>query len=153
VNLSLSQSDDVPPGWLDENTVALLRAAAAGLEPEERTVDMVIVGDERIREINREFRGKDSPTDVISFSYLEEDGPVGEEDIIGEIYVSWETLAREAHEMGVDPGHLFLRIGVHGLLHVIGYEHGTDRQAEHMESEERRILAQHLGANVVDALF
>ena len=153
MNLSLSQSDEVPRDLLDDHIVGVLREIATGLAPEGRAVDLIVIGDDRIRQINRDFRDKDVPTDVISFSYLEDDGPADDEDIVGEIYVSHETLSREAGELGVDWKHLFLRIGVHGLLHVIGYGHGTDADAERMEQQERELLSQHLDSGAVEALF
>ncbi len=153
VNLSLSRSDDVPLGWLDTKTLDKLRAVAAGLEPVERAIDVIIVNDARIQEINNDFRGKNSPTDVLSFSYVDDEGPGGEDDIVGEVYISHETLAKEAKALGVDPKHLFLRIGVHGLLHVIGYDHGTEKEAARMESEERRLLEDQLGSGAAEALF
>lgn len=153
MNLSLSQSDDLPRGWLDENTINMLHDIAVGLDPPERAIGIVIVDDARIREINREFRGKDEATDVISFSYLDDEGPICDNDLAGEIYVSFETLTKEANDLGIDPKHLFLRIGVHGLLHVIGYDHKTDSQARRMESKERTLLQEHLGSGAVDALF
>lgn len=153
MNLSLSQSDDLPPGWLDENTINTLHDIAIGLDPVERAIGVVIVDDVRIQEINREFRGKDQATDVISFSYLDDADPMGDDDLVGEIYISFETLTKEANDLGVDPNHLFLRIGVHGLLHVIGYNHETDTQARQMESKERTLLEEHLGPSVTDALF
>jgi len=138
---------------LDEATVKTLREMALGLDPADREIGVVIVDDSRIQKINREFRDKDVPTDVISFSYVDDEGPGGERDIVGEVYISFETLTREANDLGVDPKHLFLRIGVHGLLHVVGYEHESDAQAQRMESEERRLLEEHLGSGAVEALF
>jgi len=65
---------------LDENTINTLHDIAVGLDPPERAIGLVIVDDARIREINREFRGKDQATDVISFSYLDDDGPICDDD-------------------------------------------------------------------------
>ena len=138
---------------MDESTASILREIASDLEPRERAVDIVLIDDKSIREINRDYRGRDAATDVISFSYLEDGGPAQEEDIVGEIYISLETVRREASELGVDWKHLFLRIGVHGLLHVVGYEHGTDDDAERMERQERKVLSRHLGSDALEALF
>jgi len=138
---------------LDDHTVSILREIATGLAPKERAVDLIMVDDDRIRQINRDFRGKDAPTDVISFSYLEDDSPADDEDIVGEIYISHETLSREAGDLGVDWRHLLLRIGVHGLLHVVGYEHDTDADAGRMEQRERELLRGHLDGGAVEALF
>jgi len=78
---------------------------------------------------------------------------VDEDDVVGEIYVSHETLFRDANTKGVAPECLFLRIGVHGLLHVLGYEHGSEREARWMEAEEKRLLVGHLNLAEVEELF
>jgi probable rRNA maturation factor len=136
---------------LDSHTEGTIRAIAGRLDPPDRGVDLIIVDDRRIRLINRDFRGSDRPTDVISFSYLG-DEPASDEDTGGEVYVSWETVTRDAAAMGVATEHLFLRIGVHGLLHVVGFDHEDDASAQRMEREERRLLAEHLG-DAVETLF
>ncbi len=125
---------------------------AATLGGTKDVVEVVLVRDAFIRKINREHRGVDRATDVISFSYLEDDHPCGE-NIAGEIYVSYETVQKEAKRQAVNPKHLFLRVGVHGLFHVLGYTHETNERAREMEAEERRILGTHLDAETLDALF
>jgi len=151
VNLSLDRSDGVPAP--DSQAVRSLVEIAAGLEPLDAAVGLVVVDDERIREINREYRGKDRSTDVISFSYLGDEDPSPEPGLAGEIYVSYETLEKEAKQLGVDPGRMFLRIGVHGLLHVLGYDHVNDEDARRMESRERDVLQHHLAPAELDALL
>ncbi len=126
---------------------------ARPIEPVDRSVELILVDDARIREINREFRGKDSATDVISFSYLDDAGPATEVDLAGEIYVSHETLEKEARGLGIDSADLFLRITVHGLLHVVGYDHEEEADAQRMESREKEVLTPHLSAATLDALF
>ena len=153
MNLSLSQSDQVPLDWLDEDTIRVLREIAAGIDPADRHIDLVVVDDRYIQQINRDFRGKDRPTDVISFSYLGDDTPGASEDAVGEIYVSHETLAREADEIGVGVRPLFLRLGVHGLLHVVGFDHEDETDAVAMEREERDLLTGYLDAVVLDKMF
>jgi len=153
VNLLLSLSDETRLDWLDAPTRRALTAIAAGLQPEGRAVGLVVVGDEEIRAINRDFRSVDAATDVLSFSYLDEGEPLEPGDPVGEIYVSFETLEREARELRVDVKQLFLRVGVHGLLHVLGYDHADDAGAERMEQAERTALLSFLDADDVDRLF
>ena len=152
MNLSLSQSDDVPAEWIDQATREVLSEIAGQLDPHDATVGLVLVDDARIQEINREFRDKDHPTDVISFSYLEDDSPGGD-DLVGEIYISHQTLEKEATELGVDTGKMFVRIAVHGLLHVLGYDHEVDEETERMEAREREILERYLTPQDVAALL
>jgi probable rRNA maturation factor len=156
VKLSLNRLDK-KIGWLDRETVGRLRRAAAGLDPVDAVVEVTVVDDEYIRELNRGYRGADRPTDVISFSYLDDvddERTPGEIDqIAGEIYISFETVQAKARKQGIAPEHLFLRIGVHGFLHVLGYVHDTDPDFEKMEAEEKRLLLDYLSPAEVEELF
>jgi probable rRNA maturation factor len=153
VKLSLSRSEADDSGWPDPQLTERLTNIAASLEPEQSRVDVILVDDDYIRTINRDYRGHDRPTDVISFSYINDNETAPHDDLAGEIYVSYETLARDAHARDLNRDHLFLRLGVHGLLHVLGYKHGSDGQTRRMEEEERRLLTGCLSAAEVEALF
>ncbi len=122
------------------------------LRPAAGAVNVILVDDREIRRLNRRYRGKDRPTDVLSFSYLEDGGP-GEDGVAGDVYVSHETVARDAKQMGVAASALALRIVVHGMLHVIGYDHETDADAVRMERRERALLRRLLPASEVRELF
>lgn len=127
---------------------------AASLGPKDAVVDVVIVDDAFIKELNRTYRGVDRPTDVISFSYTSDENPPGpSDDVAGEVYVSYETLGADARERGIAPEHLFLRLGVHGLLHVLGHDHATRADTTQMESEEKRLLLDYLDPSEVEQLF
>jgi probable rRNA maturation factor len=140
---------------MSEELVESIIRAGDILEPRSATVNLVIVDDSYIREINREFRNLDKPTDVISFSYLDDSSntALDGEDVGGEVYVSYQTVEKEAKQLGVDPGSLFLRVGVHGLLHVIGFDHETDDDAAAMEREEKAILSRVMGPEELETLF
>jgi len=155
VYLSLNRSDETDIPWLNEEVIDSIRSAGEAMEPRAVTVNVVLVDDPYIRNINREFRNIDQPTDVISFSYLKEDGPVVqcEDDVAGEIYVSYQTIEKEARRLGVGPGSVFLRVGVHGLLHVVGFDHENEGDAALMEREEKSILAGVLTPAELNALF
>jgi probable rRNA maturation factor len=140
---------------LSEEVVEAMGRAGESLEPHGETVNVVVVDNSYIRGINREFRNIDEPTDVISFSYLsdQDSAPHGDDDLAGEVYISYQTIEKEARELGVDPGSVFLRVGVHGLLHVVGFDHESDEEADFMERREKSILSGVLAPAVLDALF
>jgi probable rRNA maturation factor len=115
-------------------------------------VNVVVVDDRAMRRLNRRYRGKDRPTDVLSFSYREANGRPGA-GVIGDVFVSHQTLARDARRLGVEPADLAVRVVVHGCLHVLGYDHETDADAERMERRERAVLRRVLAASVVRELF
>ncbi len=99
-------------------------------------INLIIVDDAKIHEINREYRGKDKPTDVISFAFDETDSFPGE-NMLGEIYISIDTAKKQA-EKGIDYELKFLFI--HGVLHLLGYTHETDEKYEKMMTLTRKII-------------
>lgn len=130
------------------------RKAARAVEtiaPRAGTVNVIVTNDRVIRRLNRDYRGKDKATDVLSFSYLE-DGK-GSEGLAGDVFVSHQTLVRDARDLDVTPQHLALRIVVHGFLHVVGYDHENDADATRMERRERALLRRVLPERTVRSLF
>jgi probable rRNA maturation factor len=103
----------------------------------------VLLGDdERVARLNGQWRGQERPTNVLSFPApaLYGAGP-NEKTPLGDIAIAYETLAREAEENGATvPNHLS-HLVVHGFLHLLGYDHHMDDEAERMERLERDILA------------
>jgi len=88
--------------------------AALGLSKAE--LSLLFVNDEEIKELNRKYRKKDKPTNVLSF-------PMGEGNILGDIVISWETAQREAKECGFSLEEMIDFYLIHGLLHLLGYHH------------------------------
>lgn len=103
-------------------------------------ITFVFTDDERIRVLNREWRGKDKATNVLSFP----DGDPDEDGIVhlGDVIVARETLDREAAELGISFDDHLTHLLLHGSLHLLGYDHTEDEEAEEMESLEIRILAE-----------
>jgi len=102
-------------------------------------ISIVLTNDAEQQELNREWRGKDSPTNVLSFPQIEPFDPVV--GILGDIILARETLEREAVEQGVTFNDHFTHLVVHGFLHILGFDHIEDDDAEEMEGLETRILA------------
>lgn len=152
MKLSLSRSVDTAPPWIDNRVIGNLARIAEALGRTEKTLSVIVVDDDYIQKLNREYRGNDCPTDVLSFSYLD-DTDAADDNVIGEVYVSHETLDRDAGARGIDRGNLFMRTGIHGMLHVLGYRHETESEARRMESEERRLLGDHMTPSEVEELF
>ena len=98
-------------------------------------LDVIFVDDVRIQELNKQFLGRDRPTDVIAFDLS--DSP---EKLEGEIYVSVDTAQRQAHEYGVTFWNELCRLAVHGVLHLLGFDDATDAQKRRMTEQEDRIL-------------
>ena len=106
-------------------------------------LSVVITGDRGIRRINREYLGKDRPTNVISFAMSEgEFGDVNPE-VLGDVIISADTAAREADEGGLPFRSRLCLLLLHGILHIVGYDHerSGDAEAQRMEVKEREIFA------------
>ncbi len=150
MNLSLDRCD-VDCAWLDERRLERVERIARALEPADSTVELTLVDGPTIRRLNARWRGRDAETDVITFSYLEDpDAP--DDGLAGEIFVCVPVIERDAERLGVDPGDLFVRIVVHGLLHVLGMDHERDDEAERMEQRERELLSGVLDEPTLDRL-
>jgi probable rRNA maturation factor len=108
------------------------------LEPSEACI--ALSDDETVRRLNSEYRGKDKATNVLSFPAGTGAGS-GPARALGDIILAQETVAREARELGIPLPHHLQHLVVHGLLHLLGYDHETDSDAEDMEALEIDILA------------
>ncbi|MFH0924839.1 MAG: rRNA maturation RNase YbeY [bacterium] len=108
--------------------------------PDEVEVSIVFVNDKRIRQLNRLYRGINRPTDVLAYSMQEGEGKGINPYILGDIVVSVETTMRQADEYG----HSFEKeldvLMIHGLLHLLGYDHEKEGDAVKMQVEEKRLL-------------
>jgi probable rRNA maturation factor len=152
VKLSLNRDRAVLPAWMDGVWQRRAARAVATLTPRAGVINVIVTNDRVIRDLNRRYRGKDKATDVLSFSYLEE-GSRAKDAPAGDVFVSHQTLARDARRLGVAPENLALRIVVHGFLHVLGFDHETDADATRMERRERVLLRRVLPERRVNELF
>jgi probable rRNA maturation factor len=91
-----------------------------------------------MKELNGRWRGQDKPTNVLSFP---SGAALPDATTLGDIAIAFETMAREAQEEGKPVAAHFTHLTVHGLLHLLGYDHETENEAEEMEEIERLILA------------
>ena len=137
------------PSWPDDAGV-LVRAAiaaaatAADIDFRNATVAVLLTDDAALRRLNAQWRDIDKPTNVLSFPAApplagSEARPL-EARPLGDIAIAWETTAREAREEGKPLADHLSHLAVHGFLHLLGYDHESEAQAETMEQLERAIL-------------
>lgn len=106
-------------------------------------IGLVLTDDEEVRRLNRDYRGKDRPTNVLSFALTEGEempetgGPV----MLGDIVLAYDTVMREAEDQGKRAADHARHLVVHGILHLLGYDHLTDEEAHRMERLEASVLA------------
>ncbi len=116
---------------------AIAAAAPAGVEHAE--VSVVLTDDAAIRALNRDWRDRDAPTNVLAFPAPP--ALAGTAPLLGDIVIAYETTAREAEAEGKPMRHHLSHLAVHGFLHLLGYDHESHDEAELMERREREILA------------
>ena len=102
-------------------------------------VSLLLCDDARIRDINREWRGLDKPTNVLSFPAAPR-ALLAQSPAVGDIAIAYETVAREAADEGKTFREHYMHMVAHGFLHLLGYDHETDVEAEEMEGLEISIL-------------
>ncbi|MBI4366173.1 MAG: rRNA maturation RNase YbeY [Deltaproteobacteria bacterium] len=132
-------------GWngqpLAEQTVRdAIAAAADALATAEGEVSVVLTDDAGIKGLNRDWRGIDKPTNVLSFP-APKTNAAAVPRFLGDIVIAYETLARECDEDDKVFLHHLAHLTVHGFLHLIGYDHQTDADADEMEGLESKIMA------------
>jgi len=122
-----------------------LAAEIVDADTADAEVAVMLTDDTGIRTLNRNWRGIDEPTNVLSFPALQPVGARGPDDpppMLGDIAIAYETLRREANQEAKPFEHHLSHLAVHGFLHLVGYDHENDDDAEAMEGLEREILAQ-----------
>jgi probable rRNA maturation factor len=142
LHIEISRNSD---GWPDTLDARAEEAVREALKQSKATVtgaselSVVLTDDAEQQGLNRDWRGIDKATNVLSFPQIEPFGPVS--GILGDIILARETLEREAQEQGVSFEDHFTHLMVHGFLHILGYDHMDDDEALVMESLETQILA------------
>jgi probable rRNA maturation factor len=122
-------------------------AVAAELKNPRLSASLLFADDAELHALNSEWRGKDKPTNVLSFPMLEREellslGHEGAPELLGDIALSLETCSREAEEKGVPLEHHAAHLVIHGLLHLAGHDHETSpEEASAMEALEIKALA------------
>ena len=146
--MELEIDDEAGRGW---TTAARAAASAAALVAPELAnarlaASILVTGDGKVRALNRDWRGKDRVTNVLSFPMLAREEllaltPDGPPVLLGDIALAVETCACEAAERGIAAADHVAHLVVHGFLHLAGYDHADDASADAMEALEKRALA------------
>lgn len=123
-----------PPRFLKHavERAARVREVAARLPDAEATLAVRITDDDEMERLNRDFAGEDHPTDVLSFA--------GGGNHLGDIAISWPAVVRQARRYRQDPWTELALLAVHGLLHVLGWDHATPQEEREMSRLTRAVL-------------
>ena len=141
--LDIAIEDD---GWAALPNLEMMaeQAVAAALPKGEqgKIITLLFADDETMRDLNKDWRGKDKPTNVLSFpAPKDQPVPPGELPLLGDIVLGYGTCAAEAAEAHKTLGDHACHLIVHGVLHLLGYDHEDEKQAEVMEAAEIKILS------------
>jgi probable rRNA maturation factor len=126
-----------------------LSALGIDAEDADAEVGVTIVGDDEILELNREYREKDSVTDVLSFPQFEDAAAIAEDiardsdgasTLIGDVVICYDQALRQAEEYGTGKTREILYLFVHSLMHLFGYDHENEEDRALMRSSEERVL-------------
>lgn len=149
LDISLEADWPGPIDWTDlaEHASDAALSVAPELANPRLSASLVFADDDELHALNHEWRGKDKPTNVLSFPMLERDdllalAPDGPPELLGDIALSLETCVREAQEKGIALEHHAAHLVIHGLLHLAGHDHETSPEdAAAMEALEIKALA------------
>ncbi len=150
INVLIEEGLEIEPEteWLQK---VMEKALSAENVPPEIEISLVITGQERIQELNRDYRGQDRPTDVLSFSLAEEKTDEENEPFIGppdgiihlgEVIISYPQAAMQAAESGHSIRREMAVLIVHGVLHILGYDHEKAELEPTMQAREKELLAE-----------
>lgn len=132
----------IPDDWTGKiNTVAEICLQEEEIDPKAE-IGLMFVDDEQIREMNREYRDKDTATDVLSFPMYEPDEAIEDEEeiLLGDIIISLERAVLQAEEYNHSLEREVMYLLVHGLLHLSGYDHIEENEQKEMRQREEELL-------------
>ena len=135
-----SQALKTPEGW-ESFSVDVAHSVLTYLDLQDAELSILLCDDATIHPLNRDYRGKDKPTDVLSFAQREGEFAFLDDNLLGDVIISMDTTIRQAEERTHSVETELRVLLVHGILHLIGYDHIEDDEAEIMEAKEREILA------------
>lgn len=129
------------PFDLDQKRMAAIAEAleSSALEVQRGTVNVAFVDDETMRTYNRDYRGVDKTTDVLSFHYFEDFSECSPDEVAGEILLSESRIREQAPEYGNTAEEETYKLLVHSLAHLLGYDHETDEEYEEMRVVETAV--------------
>lgn len=133
--------DDAPESLLCSSASSIATAILDCLGRADAELSVAFVDDDRMRELNRDWRGKDSTTDVLSFSQIEGEPFSSMTEMLGDVVISVPVLEKQAADGGWTVEEELARLLLHGMLHLLGFDHEEEEDARAMRFEEGRIVA------------
>ena len=118
----------------------------------EAELSLLFVNDRQIQTLNREYLRRDKPTNVLAFSMREGEFSTLHPHLLGDLVISVETAKRQSNRFGLDGAEMVILLMVHGVLHLIGYEHeGTKKGAREMTLKQRELFRQVIKTEMLES--
>ena len=115
-------------------------------------LSLLLVDDARIQDLNRRYLNRDKPTNVLAFPMREGEFSTLHPQLLGDLVISVETAKRQSNRFGLDEMEMVILLMVHGVLHLIGYEHvGTKKGAREMTLKQRELFQQVIKAGILES--
>ncbi len=133
-------------GLVDAERLRRAAAQALALEAQEGDIVIILTGDEEVADLNQRFLNREGPTDVLSFPAQTSDETfvlppeAGEETYLGDVIIAFPYAQRQAHRLGHDLHDELILLVVHGVLHLLGYDHTTPEAKARMWARQQAIL-------------
>jgi probable rRNA maturation factor len=118
----------------------------------EAELSLLLVNDLQIQALNRQYLRRDKPTNVLAFPMRKGEFPTLHPHLLGDLVISVETAERQSNRFGLDEMEMVILLMVHGVLHLIGYEHeGTKKGAREMTLKQRELFQQVIKAGILES--
>jgi rRNA maturation RNase YbeY len=141
MEIQISFQQEVP-GLTEQKIKQKLKRVLKDLACPERELSILFTDDKRMAELNNRYLRRKGPTNVLAFPMKERPASEFESPMLGDVVISVGAALRESEAFGEDLEHTIDRLLIHGLLHLLGYDHEkADSEAERMENEEKRLLS------------
>jgi len=129
------------PGLKNQKIRSKLVRILEDLDCPDKELSVLFTGDTRIAQLNRLYLGRNGATNVLAFPMCDGQAPELESPMLGDVVISVDTALRESRELGENIEETIVRLLVHGVLHLLGYDHENSiHDAQRMEKEERRLI-------------
>jgi len=139
MEIQISSQGSIP--WLKRQKIKQrLKRVLEDLACHDKELSVLFTDDNRIAQLNNRYLGRKGPTNVLAFPM--EGGPLPkvESAMLGDVVISVDTVLRESEELSEPPEHTIDRLLIHGILHLLGYDHEGSAEEMRMQEEERRLI-------------
>jgi len=153
MKLEISSAPKVSGAGLFRSLVPTFRKIASSVPRKDDLIEVNLVGRRKITQLNENYKNRTGSAEILTFDYGDDGFSTADGNLRGEIYIYFGGVSRSAGKLGVSEKAYLLRLFVHGICHLLGYEHGKEEEAKRMEEVEKKLLRPYLSKGDIDAMF